>query len=283
MVTPIESHVAVVPWHTEKQRRYFLEAWGLNGKEPYLCLQQDRDRSGCALTKNAGVRRAVEEYGADVVVVLDDDCYPNVDDHRYRTLPEFMQCHASSLTSANVEMFAQVTSPASRGTPFRDRAISMPVAASMGFWVGVGDYDAPSQLVHGATHPMTFDTRPVYGRYFAMSGMNLAFRPADWWPWWQFIDVPRFDDIWQGFLWQRAAYERGHCFNLDGPTVRHARQSNVWANLRDEAAHLEANETLWRRIHTSKSHDYWELRGLLPVSAPETEPLSPVKGRLQIA
>ena len=94
--------------------------------------------------------------------------------------------------------------------------------------------------------------------------MNIAFRPKLWHPWCQFIDVPRFDDIWMGWLWQREAYRRGACFNLSGPLVRHARQSNVWKNLKDEAEHLETNETLWRSIECSPFDSYEELRGLLP-------------------
>jgi hypothetical protein len=46
--------------------------------------------------------------------------------------------------------------------------------------------------------------------------------------------------------------------------VRHSRQSNVWKNLRDEAVHLEANETLWREIARSRAEDYATLRKLLP-------------------
>jgi hypothetical protein len=122
-------------------------------------------------------------------------------------------------------------------------------------WVGVGDYDAPGQLVHGQLHPMEFKRDPIFGKYFPLCGMNLAF-PATAWPWCQFVNIPRFDDIWQGFLWQKHAYSRGQCFNLAGPLVRHARQSNVWANLREEAVHLENNERLWSQVFHSPSFDH---------------------------
>jgi hypothetical protein len=251
----------VTPWHNPDQCRLFLEAWHLTGDEPFLVLQRDTDAEGCAVTKNRGIRAAVER-GAEIVVVLDDDCYPSVE---ATTAQELMTLHASALTPQPFPLFSRVSDPPSRGTPYHTRTVERPVAASMGFWLGVGDYDAPGQLVHGPTHRMQFRRRLIGDRYFALSGMNLAFRPIEWLPWCQFIDVPRFDDIWMGWLWQREAYRRGHCFNLQGPLVHHSRQSNVWTNLRDEAEFLETNETLWREIATHPGDDYDTLRSLLPV------------------
>jgi hypothetical protein len=73
------------------------------------------------------------------------------------------------------------------------------------------------------------------------------------------VNVARFDDIWQGFLWQKKAYASGQCFNLAGPLVRHSRQSNVWANLRDEAQSMERNETLWADIYAAPLRRYDEM------------------------
>lgn len=287
MTNTSEKLMVVVPWHNPVQRDAFLEAWSLTGAEPFLVLEQDKTRAGCARTKNAGVMRAME-LGASIVIVLDDDCFPcgptgpqgasptvsaaeTVRDGFVaaptgaHSIIELMAAHRAALAPQAVPMCEAVTDPPSRGTPYFCRTLTMPVAASMGFWTEVGDYDACGQLAHGATHPMTFRRGPIFGRYFPLCGMNLAFRPREWDPWWHFIDVARFDDIWQGFLWQREAIRRGACFNLAGPLVRHSRQSNVWANLRDEAVHLEANDTLWRTIATHPASDYATLRALLPV------------------
>ena len=265
----------VVPWHNEEQIAKFLDAWALPISEmaspslDWLVLQRDLDKEGCAVTKNKGVRAAMER-GADIVVILDDDCFPEM--HQIplgvpasELLPRFAKRHADCLQPQPVTMYLPVTDPPSRGTPFRERTVKLPVAASMGFWTDVGDYDAPSQLVHGATKPMEFRREPQMLHYFSLCGMNLAFRPKDWLPWCEFIDVPRFDDIWMGWLWQREAYRRGYCFNLNGPLVRHSRQSNVWKNLEHEARWLETSETLWRKIATHQPGDYATLRGLLPV------------------
>jgi hypothetical protein len=254
-----ENWVVVTPWHNEDQQQAFLDAW--SGRN-HLMMLRDSEKCGCAVMKNRCIAKAVED-GADGVVVLDDDCFPDVNGPQ--SFEELIVLHVETLKPQPVEMSIEVTYPPSRGTPYHCRNIEMPVAASMGFWTEVGDYDAVAQLVHGPTYPMRFDTRPVFGRYFPLCGMNLAFRPKQWMPWCGFINVPRFDDIWMGWLFQKKAYAENHCFNLAGPLVRHSRQSNVWANLRDEAVHLEANDTLWRDIAMHPSLDYSELRRLLPV------------------
>lgn len=244
----------VVPWHNAEQVGKFRDAWGVFMDDERIIYQQDKTREGCARTKNRGITAAMQA-GAEVVIVLDDDCFPE----QGQTLGEFIAAHEAALEPQPVTMFDAVTEPPSRGTPYFNHTITMPVAASMGFWTHVGDYDAPGQLVHGATKLMDFQRRTVHGRYFPLCGMNLSFRVAEW-PWCQFIDVPRFDDIWQGFLWQRRAYADGKCFNLAGPLVRHSRQSNVWQNLRDEAPNLERNETIWQDIHREPLTNYKQMK-----------------------
>jgi hypothetical protein len=78
--------------------------------------------------------------------------------------------------------------------------------------------------------------------------MNFAFRRG-----WvdcalQVEGCNRWEDIFGGWVFQKIAYEQGCCFNLNGPVVRHSRQSNVWHNLREEAKYIEQNETLWEII-----------------------------------
>lgn len=254
-----ENWTVVTPWHKQEQRESFLSAWLPEGDE--LLMLRDDQGIGCGAMKNRCVQRAVQS-GADGVVVVDDDCYP--DANGPQTLTQLIEEHVKALDPQPVEMIQEVTYPMSRGTPYHCRTVDMPVAASMGFWTNIGDYDAPAQLVYGPEHPMQFLQQPVYGKYFPLCGMNLAFRPKLWLPWCQFLEVPRMDDIWMGWLFERRAYDMKHCFNLNGPLVRHSRQSNVWANLRDEAKYLEANETLWREIALHPSQDYDVLRSLVP-------------------
>lgn len=242
--------IVVVPWHNKEQIDAFVDQWQITQDDRRVLLQHDESRDGCAKTKNKGVRKAIDR-GAKVVIVLDDDCFPV----EGQTLEKLIDDHLLALMPQQVEMFEAVTVPPSRGTPYFSRSIKMQVAASMGFWTHVGDYDAVSQLVHGATCPMKFSRKAIFGKYFPLCGMNLAFRASEW-PWCQFVDVPRFDDIWQGFIWQKQAYKERKCFNLAGPIVKHSRQSNVWKNLLDESINLQRNETIWQDVHNSTSETY---------------------------
>jgi hypothetical protein len=244
----------VVPWVRQAEVAAFLAEWKVHAVPDWLILQQDLRREGCGATKNKGIAVALDA-GADLVVVLDGDCYPS---EEATTLDDLIAAHLAALEPQPVEMFDAVTVPPSRGTPYGDLTMLMPVAASMGFWIGVGDYCAVRQLAFSGK-PMEFKRKAIYGRYFPLCGMNLAFKPRQWLPWCRFIDVARFDDIWMGWLWQREAYSRGFCFNLAGPIIRHVRQSDVWKNLRKESIHLEDNETcgdeslLTRKATTSRS------------------------------
>ncbi len=273
MSLTVESTAVIVPWHNLEQRNKWLEAWKIPGDEdgrfvrfgsktspnPNLILQQDVHGEGCAKTKNKGIRKAMEQ-GFTAAVILDDDCYPNNE----MALEKLVECHLKSLVSVSQE-FRRVTRPPSRGNPHTrsGRYRQMEVAASMGYWSGVGDVDAVTQIVLGHELSNHLEDR-LHGGYFPLCGMNLAFH-LKWWPWCQFVEVPRFDDIWMGFLWQKRAYATGCCFSLEGPWVHHARQSNVWKNLVAEAPNMEANETLWQRIAEAKTIDYDELRKLLPL------------------
>lgn len=260
-----ENFRVVTAWHNPHQKEAFLQAWGITKTMPdYLILQWDEKREGCARTKNKGIRKAIDQ-GAEYIIVLDDDCYPAPpNDSGYpfeveRSLHAFANQHIVELQPKDIKTFFPITSPPSRGTPYHNRKLKTPVIASMGYWEEVPDYDAVGQLAYGPKHPMTFEeTGVAVGVFFAFSGMNVAFH-ADLWPWCQFINVPRFDDIWLGFLLQKKAIVEGKCFSLAGPRVRHSRQSNVWQNLRDEALNIERNETLWSDIATGPLLPYEEM------------------------
>ena len=248
----------VVAWHNAAEKTNFCESWRIEPSDSRVRFQHDKTKMGCAGTKNIGIETALDN-GAEIIIVLDDDCIA----HDGMTLDEFIDCHIAALEPQPVELFEAVTDPPSRGTPYFNRSITMPVAASIGFWTGVGDYDAPGQLVHGATEPMEFRQGTIFGRYFPFSGMNFAFR-REWAQCAQLVNIARWDDIFMGYIWQKVAYAKGYCFNLNGPLVHHSRQSDVFANLRDEAPYFTENETLWQRIAEHPSSDYDDLVQLLP-------------------
>jgi reversibly glycosylated polypeptide/UDP-arabinopyranose mutase len=188
--------------------------------------------------------------GAEIIVTIDDDCYP--------AAPSYIQTHVANLSSKVTLGWEQVCDFPTRGFPYGIRG-SSEVVVSHGLWENVADLDAPTQL----TQPHLSIQRPVRtkviarGSYFPMSGMNLAFRawfaPAMWFPLmgrgWPF---DRFDDIWAGVLAKKVADHLELGMISGDPTVEHRRASNVFANLRKEAAGIEANETFWRAVDQVK-------------------------------
>ncbi len=250
----------VVCWHNQTQIQQFLDAWNVITVPEWLFLERDSERRGCAKTKNTGILRALEA-NPEFVLVLDDDVYPHDTRHSrfedeyfpwgsgnttsWNRLEYFAKLHLNACEPQQVQMYEAITDPPSRGTPYFNKSIEMPVAASMSFWLDNPDWDAPSQLVHGDKQ-MTFVRKAIWGRFFAFSGMACCFR-AEFWPHFKFMeDVGRMDDIWgPGYTLQAEAYRRGYCINTAGPLVRHTRQSNVWQNLRVEAEFIEQNETEW--------------------------------------
>ena len=250
----------VVAWHNPQQRDMFLEAWKIKSNDPRLVLQQDKLKEGCARTKNKGIANALAA-GADVVCVLDDDCYPN-DPRVQDPLSEFFEDHLKALEPQEVQMVVPTMIPHPRGYPYRNRTIKMRVAASIGLWTGYPDLDAMSALVIGEEpDEIQLLQSSLHEVFFPFCGMNFAFRKeeADCAV---LIDVPRFDDIWMGWIWERIAYDQGKCFNLNGPLVEHTRQSNVWKNLEEETRYMLTNESLWSAIYLARGSDPKTLREL---------------------
>ncbi len=257
------------------------EGWTI---EHYSWAEIDRElgsRSWVIPRQNAAIRNfgywKAWQGGADVIVTIDDDCYP--------ASRPFLARHIENLERSVTLGWQPVTSFYTRGFPYgiRDRA---PVVVSHGLWEKIPDLDAPTQLLH----PDLRLERPsdvaviARGSYFPMSGMNLAFRadfaPAMWFPLmgrgWPF---DRFDDIWAGVLAKRVADHLGLAMVSGLPTVEHRRASNVFANLRKEAAGIEANETFWRAVdgvHLDAKTvvgAYRELAERLPLDGPYFERL----------
>lgn len=210
--------------------------------------------------------------GADIVVTIDDDCYPAAAD--------YIGSHVVNLGRKATIGWEQVCAFPTRGFPYGIRGASE-VVVSHGLWENVPDLDAPTQL----TQPHLAVTRPVEtkimarGSYFPMSGMNLAFRasfaPAMWFPLMgKGEPFDRFDDIWAGILAKRIADHLGLAMISGDPTVEHRRASNVFTNLRKEAAGIEANETFWRAVDKVELDEdsvlgcYRQLAARLPLEGP---------------
>lgn len=188
----------------------------------------------------------------DMIVTLDDDCLPPT------TGPGgFLQAHWQRLerVAEHDAWVSTTTGTIPRGVPYFHRNRQQRCVLSHGMWTNVIDYDAVTQLGQArCATPVGFPDQIIpRGAFFPMCGMNLAWRPEltptlyfllmgrDW-------HVDRFGDIWAGLCTKRIADHLGLAVHSGGPSVHHARASNVWANLRKEALGMERNETLWRLI-----------------------------------
>jgi Reversibly glycosylated polypeptide len=254
----------VVAWYNPMQIHAFKQAWNIEKVVPdFVFFQQGTTKAGCAQTKNAGIKRALDD-GADIVVVLDDDCYPVMEQPGVQSLDDLVAAHVAALRPQKVRAVYPTCHPRPRGMPYRNEHIVRPVAASIGLWTNNLDLDAASTLVLGEGAQLEQYARfPFYHHFFPFCGMNFAFR-KEWADCAVFIEVPRFYDIWMGWIWEKVAYEKGYCFNLAGPMIEHACQSDVWANLEAEVKNLRINEDLWSVAYNAPANlTATELRALL--------------------
>ena len=205
-------------------------------------------RTDCV--RSYGYYKASQEPGVEMIVTLDDDCYPHTpgflrEHHRRLTEP----AHAPSWTSSGRGVLP-------RGIPYHAQHRELPCGLNHGLWTNVPDLDAVTQLANsrlGVAFEPVDQTIPL-GSYFPMCGMNLAWKPeltpAMYFLLMGFREWPydRFGDIWCGVLVKKICDHLGIGVTSGAPLVEHQRASNVWANLRKEAPGYEVNETLWREV-----------------------------------
>jgi hypothetical protein len=228
------------PWTAQDRR----EAWG--------------DDANILSVKNSGHRcfglwRAMKR-GCDMVVTLDDDCYPED--------AEYLDKHWQALTRLGVVTDWVTSIPRGvapqdyypRGFPYDIRSGAR-VVLNHGLWSGVPDSDGVTQQkTPDLRLPKCYVSRSIpSGAFFPMSGMNFACRP-DAVPLLYFpkngegSPFDRFEDIWAGVLFKRCADVLGWAVTTGSPSVRHERMSDTAANIRKEATGLAENERFWRVV-----------------------------------
>lgn len=210
--------------------------------------------------KNAGIRSygfwKAYTMGANVIVTLDDDCFP--------TEEGFIQKHLDNLqTKAPDAWFPTFPHPTyvyTRGFPYgiRDKRR---VVVSHGLWSNKLDLDAKTQKQHPDPHVAPYPPLRQFippGLFFPMSSMNLAFVrdvvPLMYFPLmgedalgtrWGF---DRYDDIWAGMFAKKILDHLGLGVVNGSPFVDHRKASDVEKNLVKEKAGMEINEKLWRQV-----------------------------------
>lgn len=207
---------------------------------------------GSSAVRNFGFIKAWKD-GADVIITLDDDCYP------IAQYPSFVQSHVQRL-------FGVTTSdswhPVIHNIPTRGMPNSAfdEVGLSVGGWLGIPDISAAVQLDwkryeklwNNSTDDFQCGVIPT-GKYYAMSGMNLAFT-RDLIPLMYFaptgsaFEYDRFEDIWCGII-QKKICDHLHIATYFGyPFVLHNRASDPVKNLELEKKGNNLNETFWQMI-----------------------------------
>lgn len=214
--------------------------------------------------RNAGIRNygfyKAYQAGADVIITLDDDCYP-ID-------RDWVGQHIGNLEFRTPASW-QTTYPHphylyTRGFPYSVRGKHSTVI-SHGLWSGALDQDAKTEVITGKlnepSYPLLRSIIPS-GYFFPMSSMNLAFckeiTPAMFFPMMGYDPLgkpwgfDRYDDIWAGIFVKKVCDHLELAVVSGSPFVEHRKASDPAANLEKEKAGLAANEYLWQRVAAVK-------------------------------
>jgi hypothetical protein len=185
----------------------------------------------------------------DMIVTLDDDCYPESDG--------FLLQHYEKLNHPARESAWVPTGrgPFPRGIPYHNLNRASECVLNHGLWNKVPDFDAITQLANVRFSQAFEPLEQVVpkGAFFPMCGMNLAFKP-EMTPAMYFLlmgkDWPfdRFGDIWCGVFLKKICDHLGFAIRSGAPRIEHQRASNVWTNLRKEIPGYEVNESLWQAV-----------------------------------
>lgn len=256
-----ECHLIVIEDNPIKQIHVPKEGF----KKAYHCswedIKKDLGKDEWIFSRrNAGIRCygfwKAYQLGADIIITLDDDCYP-VD-------KDFVARHKTNLSLRAPEKWS-TTFPHpdflyTRGFPYEARN-KFPVVISHGLWSNKMDLDARTQIhypdVNTPPYPSIISFIPR-GQLFPMSSMNLAFKrevvPLMFFPlmgsdpngnsW----GYDRFDDIWAGIFAKKICDHLGFGVVSGSPFVEHKKASDVQKNLEKEKAGLAVNETLWKEV-----------------------------------
>ena len=215
--------------------------------------------------KNAGIRSygfwKAYEKGADVILTIDDDCFPAEDN--------FVKKHIDNLDLKMSNKW-QTTYPNptwmyTRGFPYQTRN-STSVYLSHGIWSGALDLDAKveiglDRLLNEEPYPSFRQFLPL-NVYYPMCSMNMAFKreitPLMFFPMMgenpdgEHWGYNRYDDIWAGILSKKIMDHLNMGVVNGSPIVEHKKASLPKNNLKMEKDTMFMNEVLWKKIDEVK-------------------------------
>ncbi len=223
--------------------------------------------------RNASVRSfgfyMAYKNGFDIIVTLDDDCYPldnyiKIDNYDY-----FGTCikrlYSNELKLEERRWEPTVLNIRPRGFPYRNLTTerifkNLNIILNHGLWANIPDLDAPNQLLGFTVDYRNYITDILIPprMYFPMCGMNIAFKkeavPALYFLLMNMGEndekypYDRFDDIWAGVFFKKICDHLGYHVVSGHPIIWHDRQSDVFRNLQKEAKGIEMNEKLWKIV-----------------------------------
>lgn len=267
----------------------FLKTWGGKLSGCHLIIVEDRQKSEIIIPRqkflsisnftwddidhdlgkdswiisrhNAGIRSfgfwKAYQMGADIVITLDDDCYPTSDN--------LIEEHINNLSFKGAKNW-QTTYPNpkwmyTRGFPYSNRKV-VPIMVSHGLWSGAIDLDAKTEtklpgLLNLKPYPPIRQLIPQ-NYFYPMCSMNLAFKreiaPIMFLPMmgqkpdgrlWPF---DRYDDIWAGLFSKKIMDHLDLGVVSGSPFVNHRKASNLKKNYQKELAGAKINEILWKKV-----------------------------------
>ena len=202
--------------------------------------------------RNFGFITAYQYSNPDIYISLDDDVSPLPgSDPIQEHIDAFRETY--TLDWVNTHSYYRM-----RGLPYKLKEYCP--LLSHGVWRGVPDFDAITQLQYPNIRDLSFPLNSIpKNTFFPVCAMNMAFR-KELLPW--AYQAPmgirtleetgrlydRFADIWAGVTMKFAIDNLfdNACAVTGYSVIYHERASDVFVNLRKEAAGMELNE----KIHT---------------------------------
>jgi hypothetical protein len=197
--------------------------------------------------------------GADSVLTLSDDCYPDSEQ------ANLYKAHEQALK--HPRWISTVPGLRVRGLPYRNTG-TLEAVANVGLWREHPDLDAVSAfwlMSEGASPRYELPNRNwivPHGQVVPVCEMNLFLKreaiPLFYFPkMGEGSPYRRFDDIWAGIIAKRLMDHLGYHLSVGEPFVRHMRASDPYVNVVKEAPGLALNESLWEPVlKADLTHDY---------------------------
>lgn len=219
------------------------------GEELYGLFEQFHHSSAC---KNFGTWLAWRD-NYDVIIVIDSDCI----------VPEgFIAKHLEALARPEGGWSNPLAGTGwySRGFPYALR--DLPKWAHMGLWEKNVDLYGSDRVAAGADWKKLQPMTPPYphesfrpGQFFPLSGMNVSFvREAI--PFMLFLpnfhylrhNFSRHDDIWGGYIFQKAAQQKHKSLSYGQPIVEHESEVIPEEDAKEEEAMIAFENDFYRAI-----------------------------------